>query len=127
MQSSSMMLSESEISRLLASYGKDVRLIIRLFKDQFATTNPVHAWRSEQLNRVGFLDAEKTIEYVMHGAGCSVEFKDGKLVSFDWDTTGSYYFDPWKFKLYADSVGVNCDLLEEHYTRALAQSYFYRG
>lgn len=46
-------------------------------------------------------------------------------MSFDLDEKGNYCFDPWKFKLYTDSIGVNCNLLDDQYVRILAQSYCY--
>ncbi|WP_219161619.1 DUF6896 domain-containing protein [Hymenobacter profundi] len=107
------------------AYGEDVRLVIQLFQERLAATSPVYAWRSGRLDRTGFLDTEQTMGYALHGAGCTVEFNERKLVSFDWDETGNYSFDAWKFKLYTDSIGVNCDVLEDQYVRTLAQSYFY--
>lgn len=49
----------------------------------------------------------------MHGAGCTVEFSDGKSVSFDLDERGNYCFDTWKFKRYTESRGVDCDALND--------------
>jgi hypothetical protein len=62
----------------------------------------------------------------MHGAGCTIEFKEGKLVSFDLDEMGSYCFDSWKFKRYTESVGVDCDLLDDQYVKLLAKSASYQ-
>lgn len=120
-----MPVQEQEVLQLLTNYGKDIRLVLQLLEEHFAIANPILEWRSKHLDRVGFLDVKNGVEYSMHGAGCTVEFGEEKLVSFDIDETGNYCFDAWKFKLYADSVGMNCDSLEDHYVKALAKSCFY--
>lgn len=121
-----MHLQEIEVLRLLADYGKDIRFVIQLSEKRFGIPDAIRQWRSKQLDRTGFLDAARTIEYAMHGAGCTIEFENGKLVSFDLDERGSYCFDPWKFKLYTESVGVDCDLLDDHYVKSLAKHAFYQ-
>jgi hypothetical protein len=121
-----MPLQETEVLRLLADYGQDIRLVLQLLEERFKIPNAIHQWRSKQLDRTGFLDVARTIHYGMHGAGCTIEFKEGKLVSFDLDEMGSYCFDSWKFKRYTESVGVDCDLLDDQYVKLLAKSAFYK-
>jgi len=121
-----MPLQETEVLRLLADYGQDIRLVLQLLEERFKIPNAIHQWRSKQLDRTGFLDVARTIHYGMHGAGCMIEFKEGKLVSFDLDEMGSYCFDSWKFKRYTESVGVDCDLLDDQYVKLLAKSAFYQ-
>lgn len=117
---------ESELVRLLANYGKDVRLVIQLLEERFGVPDAIRQWRSKPLDRVGFLDMEENIQYALHGAGCTIEFQDGKLVSFDLSETGGYDFDAWKFKRYTESVGVSYDFLDDHYIKSLAKNAFYQ-
>lgn len=117
---------ESEVVRLLTDYGKDIRLVLQLLEEHFRIPDAIWQWRSKGLDRIGFLDVQRTIHYAMHGAGCTVEFQDGKHVSFDLNETGNYHFDAWKFKRYTESVGVDCDLLDDHYIKSLAKHVFCR-
>jgi hypothetical protein len=121
-----MHLQETEVLRLLADYSKNIRLVIQLLEERFGIPDAIQQWRSKQLDRTGFLDVARTIHYGMHGAGCTIEFKEGKLVSFDLDEKSSYCFDPWKFRLYTESVGVYCHLLDDHYIKSLAKHAFYQ-
>jgi hypothetical protein len=124
-EATSMQMPEPELIQLLAEYGKDVRLVIQLLEERFGIPDAIRQWRSKFLGRVGFLDVEETVHYAMHGAGCTVEFADGKSVSFDLDESGSYYFDAWKFKRYTESMGVDCDSLDDHYIKSLVIHVFY--
>jgi hypothetical protein len=117
---------ETEVLRLLTDYGKDIRFVIQLLEERFGIPDAIRQWRSKQLDRTGFLNVAKTIQYGMHGYGCTVTFKKGKLVSFDLDEMGSYCFDPWKFKRYTKSVGVDCELLDDQYIKSLVNSTFYQ-
>ncbi|RZJ93099.1 MAG: hypothetical protein EOO60_05930 [Hymenobacter sp.] len=102
-------MSETEVLRLLSQYREAIEGISNLFSQRFAGVNAVRDWRRHHLARVGYLDGNHTIEYAMHGAGCTVGFAQGKLVSFDLDESGNYLFDAWKFKRYAESIGMKCD------------------
>jgi hypothetical protein len=123
-RAANMPLPETAVSRLLADYSQDIRLVMQLLEEHFGIPDSIGQWRSKQLDRTGFLDGAKTICYGMHGAGCTVEFKKGKYVSFDLDERGNYCFDPWKFKRYTESVGVDCDSLDDPYIRSLAKQAF---
>jgi hypothetical protein len=117
------MTSASTAARLLHAYGRDIRLVLQLFRQHCGIANPVKACWSQQLQRTGFLDAEQSLAYAVHGAGCTVEFPAGTLVSFDLDERDQYRFDPWKFKLYADSPAVE-EMADEE-LRQLAEKYFF--
>jgi hypothetical protein len=119
-----MHLQETAVLHLLADYSQDIRLVIQLLEERFGIPDAIRQWRSKQLDRMGFLDGARTIRYGMHGAGCTVEFKKGKHVSFDLDELGNYCFDPWKFKRYTESVGVDCDSLDDQYINSLAKQAF---
>jgi hypothetical protein len=120
-----MPLPEPALRQLLAEYGNDVRLVLQLLQARFGMPDAIRQWRSKFVARVGFLDVEETVYYAMHGAGCTVEFSDGKSVSFDLDENGNYYFDTWKFKRYTESRGVNYNSLDDDYIKSLAMHIFH--
>ena len=117
-------MSDIEVLCLLSQYKVAIEGVRHLFSQQFAGANAVRDWRRLHLARVGYLASDHTIEYALHGAGCTVEFAQGTLVSFDVDERGNYLFDVWKFKLYAESVGLPCDGLADQYVKGLAQRVF---
>ncbi len=43
--------------------------------------------------------------YRFHGRGCAFELDSGEYVDFDWRARVTE-FDPWRLRLYAESVGV---------------------
>ena len=118
-------LTEEEVVRLLALYREDIRLVLSLFQQRFGPGNPVHAWRQGRLDRVGHLDGEQTMEYSLHGGGCTVELPGATCVSFDWEDTSTPSFDPFKFQVYVESRGVEARLPAENELYALAgRTYF---
>lgn len=52
----------------------------------------------------GWLDDQKTIEYMFHGIGCAVYFGT-TVVDFDFGPNGQFYgFDAWRLSLFARSI-----------------------
>lgn len=98
------MVNKDIINKLLNEYEKNICSVVTLFNEKFNTSNPVKKWRNGEIQRIGFLDDKKLIEYSLHGAGCTVEFQDKCIVSFDFDVTDQYTFDLFKFKIFIESV-----------------------
>lgn len=119
------MTPEITVAELLAAYGRDIREMLQFFRHRYGIDNPVKAYHRGRLQRTGFLQENGTLEYSVHGAGCSVESPEGRLVSFDLDERGQYLFDAWKFKLYADNPAV--DELDNQALNRLAATHFYQG
>jgi hypothetical protein len=72
------------LDRLLSfihEYQNRVREATSLFRKHKGLENPAY-WVSAGLNQSGFIDAEKTIEYFFHGAGCKVKLPSGEV---DWN------------------------------------------
>lgn len=121
-----MPLQETEVLQMLADYGQDIGLVIQLLEERFRIPNAIQQWQSKQLDRTGFLDVARTIYYGVHAAGCTIESEKGKPVSSDLNEMGSYCFDPWKFKRYTESTGIDCDLLDDRHIKALVKPAFYQ-
>lgn len=88
---------------VLENFESLIEEIIKLFNQKFGEGNPLKKWRNGLVERVGFLGVDNSIEYSFHGAGCTIEFNDGRIVSFDFDENGMYVYSIFKFKLYLDS------------------------
>ena len=72
------------LDRLLAlidEYQARVREAVSLFQKYKGLETPAY-WRLAGLERIGFLDPDKTIEYRFHGVGCWVGLPSGAV---DWD------------------------------------------
>ena len=119
------MTSEINVVELLAAYGRAIRGMLYLFHERYGIDNPVKAYHSRQLPRTGFLHESGTLEYSVHGAGCSVESADGRVVSFDLDERDQYRFDAWKFKLFADNPTV--EEMDNQELERLAAAHFYQA
>lgn len=72
------------LDRFLAfmhEYQNRVREAAALFQKHKGLENLAN-WSSAGLKQSGFIDAERTIEYFFHGAGCKVKLPSGEV---DWN------------------------------------------
>jgi len=72
------------LERLLAlinQYQARIQEAVSLFQKYKDLETPVY-WRLNGLERIGFIDPDKTIEYRFHGVGCWVKLPSGEI---DWD------------------------------------------
>lgn len=90
---------------LLEQFEDRIQKVIDGFVQKFGVRNPLGLWRNGFIDRIGFLDNQETIEYSLHGAGCTVEFSDGAIVSFDFGLKQEYTFDRFKFNVFLESIG----------------------
>lgn len=88
----------------LIRYETQIKTVIDYFNSKFGTQNPIRKWRNGLIERTGYLDDEKQIEYSLHGAGCTVGFNNGEIISFDFSEDGGYDFDAFKFKIFIEST-----------------------
>lgn len=96
-----------EITIIMLAFEDEISEIIRLFNMKFHTRNPLKIWRNGLIEKNGYLDFSKETEYSLHGAGCTVEYNNGKLISFDFDEEDNFCYSPFKLMLYAQSMGEN--------------------
>lgn len=100
---------------LLELYLKRIDEIVNLFQINFGVKNPIGMWRSDLIERIGFLTTETgEIEYSLHGSGCTVERTNGEVISFDFLENDIVHFDLFKFQLFVESIlGESDDLNQE--------------
>jgi hypothetical protein len=97
-----MVLTE-KTNQLLDNYKTNINIVVDLFIANFGVKNPTKKWRNELIPRTGYLDKKKSIEYSLHGAGCTVEFANEKIVSFDFDKDDKFVLDKYKFWMFVNS------------------------
>jgi hypothetical protein len=104
------MVLKDIINKLLGNYQREILNVIGMFNSTYGIKNPSKYWRIGKIDRIGFLDITKMVEYTLHGGGVTVEFDKGKLVSFDFDQNDDYTFDPYKFQLFIETdESINID------------------
>ena len=87
-------------------------------------------WIKTDIPQKGLLDGD--IEYMKHGAGCTVYLPDGE-VDFDFGTRGEIKgFDMWRLSIFANDelskYGFESqDVLERHFETAVSQGYVVRS
>jgi hypothetical protein len=94
------MVQIDEIQILLDLYVSRINLTLQLFIKKFNVKNPCKLYWQGLVNRKGFLDVEKKIEYSLHGSGCTVEFDNGDIISFDFLEDDSTTFDLFKLETF---------------------------
>jgi hypothetical protein len=94
------MVQIEEIQVLLDSYVERIQEVIQIFMNCFGHKNPTKLWRQGLIDRTGFLDEKKQIEYSLHGAGCTIEFPNEEIISFDFLEDETITFDLFKFENY---------------------------
>ena len=109
-----------EIRDKLSEFEFQIRDVISRFKTSFGDTTPNHLWRSGRIERTGFLDADKRIEYSFHGAGCTVDL-NGKIVSFDFDLGGQFCYTAFKFFLFLNDEAVDENDLSKAFVELVEQ------
>jgi hypothetical protein len=107
------MVQITDIEYLLELFLSRINTILNAFSTNFGEINPIYKWRNNLIERTGFLDKEKTIEYSFHGAGCTIEFPNGEIVSFDFLDSQRFTFDLFKFKLFVLSKLSHEDEIEK--------------
>lgn len=96
------MVQIADLNSFLISYEAKINTILNLFKHEFGVKNPQAKWRHGLIPRTGTLKGDCEMNYSFHGAGCTVEYFDNEIVSFDF-FEDTYSFDLFKFKLFIES------------------------
>jgi hypothetical protein len=94
------MVEIEEVQTLLDIYVNKINVVLQFFFNLFNFKNPSKLWRRGLVNRIGYLDEKKQIEYSFHGAGCTVEFENGEIISFDFLEDDTFTFDLFKFETF---------------------------
>jgi hypothetical protein len=97
------MVQIEKINRFLNIYEDYIIVSINYFIENFQVKNPNSKWRNGLVKRTGFLDKDSKIEYSFHGVGCTIEFNNGEIVSFDFSENDDYSFDFFKFKVFLET------------------------
>lgn len=97
------MVQAEKINQLLDNYKKNISIVVDLFISNFGVKNPIKKWRNELIPRTGYLDKKKSIEYSFHGVGCTVEFANKEIISFDFDKEDKFILDKYKFWIFVNS------------------------
>lgn len=92
------------LNKLLELYLDRVNLIKSYFLMKFGYANPLKQYWQGNIKRTGILEFEHKIEYSFHGSGCTVEFANGEIVSFDFLEDDTITFDLFKFRLFVESL-----------------------
>lgn len=95
-----------DLNYFLQLYDERIQHVKEGFKDKFGFENPIIEWRRGHIKRTGFLDSFEKNEYSLHGNGCTVEFENNEIISFDFSETDEYNIDNFKFQLFIDSLRV---------------------
>lgn len=111
------MLQVKELNDLLEEYLIRIHLIMDRFETLFGRRNPAGLWRKGLIPRIGFLRDNHKDEFSFHGAGCTVEFETGELVSFDFMEDDTISFDLFKFELFVLSKKYNEKEVSELFKR----------
>jgi hypothetical protein len=98
-----------EIQSLLELYVEIINNITRQFLIKFGKVNPSKLWRQGSIERTGVLDNGKT-KFSFHGSGCTIEYEDGVIVSFDFLENDTFTFDLFKFENFVLSKLPNEDV-----------------
>lgn len=94
-----------ELRTLILDYQARVTVACRLIRERLGVTiDHQFSWRQPGIPMQGWLDDQKTIEYMFHGIGCAVYFGT-TVVDFDFGPNGRFDgFDAWRLSLFARSV-----------------------
>jgi hypothetical protein len=94
------MVQIEELQNLLDLYVSRINITLQLFIKKFKVKNPCELYWQGLINRIGFLDDEQKIQYSFHGSGCTVEFDNGDIISFDFSEDDSITFDLFKLEIF---------------------------
>lgn len=94
------MVQIEEVQNLLDIYVSRINVALQLFIKKFKVRNPCKLYWQGLVNRTGFLDNDQKIEYSFHGSGCTIEFENGDIVSFDFLEDDSITFDLFKLETF---------------------------
>jgi hypothetical protein len=103
------MVQIEEVQNLLELYVSRINTTIQLFINMFKVKNPCKLYWQGSVKRTGFLDNKGKIEYSIHGSGCTVEFDNGDIVSFDFLEDDSITFDLFKLEIFVSERLNNSD------------------
>lgn len=98
------MVNMKEIEYFFSLYKDRINIIINLFEIKYGVKNPIKIWRNGLIPRTGYLDINNKTNYSLHGFGCTVEFDNGEIVSFDFSDNEIINIDAFKFELFLQSI-----------------------
>ena len=98
------MITDEHKIALLADFEKEIEGVIALFQKKYGTKTPHKLWIDGKIERVGFLDENKNIEYSLNLSGCGVEFNGQKDISYDIDSSGIFLYGSYNFLMYLESI-----------------------
>jgi hypothetical protein len=89
------------------------------FKYKFGVKNPIEKWRQGLIKRTGYLDRNNEVQFSLHGAGCTVEFANGEIVTFDFTEDEKINIDLFKFKIFVLSYLSNNETEIDEYFESI--------
>lgn len=98
------MVNIVEIKSFFDLYKCKIESIVDFFYSEYGVKNPIKLWRNGVIPRIGYLNLDGKALYSLHGSGCTVEFDNGQIVSFDFSDDKLFNFDIFKFKLFLESI-----------------------
>lgn len=100
------MVNSKELQHFFNLYSHQIKVISDFFQAQYGVKNPLKLWRKGEIPRIGNLNLENYGIYSFHGAGCTVEFDNGQVISFDFSEDELFNFDKFKFRIFLESINI---------------------
>lgn len=108
-------MSDKNIITLITEYLHLANDFTKTISNTHKPTHPLRMVVQKTLPREGSIPHKGIAHYSFHGNGCYVEYEDGVIIDFDYNSTEDLTvdrFEAWKLKSFIESKGILLSLDE---------------